>query len=63
MPALKIKNNLKNKKSYLFIGNEINPREFENFSLSSWLNTACPRLDFDFSVINIREIREPSKNI
>jgi diphthamide biosynthesis enzyme Dph1/Dph2-like protein len=59
-PALKIKNNLKDKKAYLFIGNEINPKEFENFQISSWLNTACPRLDFDFNVINIREL---NKNI
>lgn len=62
-PALRIKKNLKNKKSYLFIGNEINPKEFENFPISSWLNTACPRLDFDFNVINLREMRENSKNI
>lgn len=58
--ALELKKSLKNKKSYLFIGNEVNPKEFENFSLPSWVNTACPRLDFDFPVVNLREI---SRNI
>jgi len=58
--ALKLKESLKSKNSYLFIGNEINPREFENFSISSWVNTACPRLDFDFPVINLGEIRKIS---
>jgi diphthamide biosynthesis enzyme Dph1/Dph2-like protein len=53
--ALSLK--LKNKTSYLFISNEINTREFENFpEIKSWVNTACPRLDFDSSIINISDI-------
>jgi len=47
------KNNLKDKKFYLFMGNEIDSRQFENFTIDSWINTACPRLDFDSSVINM----------
>jgi len=55
--AMAIKNNLKNKNSYLFISNESNTNEFENFSeIKSWVNTACPRLDFNYSVINIKDL-------
>ncbi len=50
--ALSLKSKLKNKTSYLFIANEINPKEFENFDIDSWVNTTCPRLDFDTSVVN-----------
>ena len=52
--ALSLK--LKNKKSYLFISNNIDINEFENFGINSWVNTACPRLDFDSSVINLRNL-------
>jgi 2-(3-amino-3-carboxypropyl)histidine synthase len=52
--ALALKSKIKDKKSYLFIGNEVFSGELENFSdINSWINTACPRLDFDSSVINI----------
>ncbi len=53
--ALELKKRLK-KNSYLFISNSINFNEFENFGLDSWINTACPRLDMDFPVININKI-------
>ncbi len=53
--ALGLKKSL-DKKSYVLIGNEINSLEFENFSIDSWINTACPRLDMDFPIINIREL-------
>lgn len=50
--ALSLK--LKNKKSYFFISNQINTKEFENFpDIQSWINTACPRLDFDSRVVNL----------
>jgi 2-(3-amino-3-carboxypropyl)histidine synthase len=59
--ALSLK--LKNKKSYLFLSNNIDIREFENFGINSWVNTACPRLDFDSSVINLRNLNfSKSKN-
>ena len=50
--------NSRAKKSYLFISNNINPQEFENFGLNSWVNTACPRMDMaDNSIINIRSLK------
>ncbi len=55
--AIALKSKLK-KKSYIFIGDNINPKEFENFSINSWINTACPRLDFDSSVINIEDLKD-----
>jgi len=55
--ALRFAKEIKNKKSYLFMGNDINTNEFENFELSSWVNTACPRIDMDNnSVINIDKL-------
>lgn len=54
--ALNLKKKLK-KNSYLFISNAINIHEFENFDLDCWINTACPRLDMDSSVININKIK------
>jgi diphthamide biosynthesis enzyme Dph1/Dph2-like protein len=39
------------KKSYLFLCNNINSNEFQNFQMDSWVNTACPRLDMDSSAI------------
>lgn len=54
--ALSLK--IKGKTPYLFISNEINTREFENFpTIQSWINTACPRLDFDNSMINFSDLK------
>lgn len=56
--ALELKKKLK-KKSYLFLSNNINIREFENFGLNSWINTACPRMDLDDTrIINIKKLEE-----
>ena len=55
--ALNFKKKLQNKKSYLFISNNVNVNEFENFGLDCWVNTACPRLDMDSSIININKIK------
>ena len=56
--ANEFKRKLKDKKSYLFISNNIDTREFENFGLNSWVNTACPRLDMENnSIINIDKIK------
>jgi diphthamide biosynthesis enzyme Dph1/Dph2-like protein len=50
-------NSLKDKKFYLFLSNDISISEFENFSdIGSWINTACPRLDFDSSVVNMADL-------
>jgi diphthamide biosynthesis enzyme Dph1/Dph2-like protein len=55
--ALEFNKKIKDKKSYLFIGDNINTSEFENFGLNCWINTACPRLDMDNnSVINIDKL-------
>jgi len=53
--ALALRKKLK-KSSYLFIANNIDKSEFENFGLESWINTACPRLDMDSSIINISKL-------
>ena len=47
---------LKNKIPYFFLSNNINNKEFENFGINSWINTACPRLDFDNSIINLQDL-------
>ena len=55
--AINIRNNIKDKKSYLFISNNTNTSEFENFSeIQGWVNTACPRLDMDASVISSKDL-------
>ncbi|MBA7675377.1 hypothetical protein ES703_83610 [subsurface metagenome] len=55
--ALELKKKIKNKKSYLFISNNIDINEFENFRLNCWVNTACPRLDMESnSIINMDKI-------
>jgi len=55
--AFSFKSKLKNKKSYLFISNNIAINEFENFpDIKSWVNTACPRMDFDSSIFNLGDL-------
>lgn len=56
----KLKQKLKNKKVYIFITNNIDLNELENFPfIQSWVNSACPRIGFDNienkSIINIKE--------
>jgi len=54
--AIDIKKKLK-KQSYLFICNNINAQEFENFGLDSYVNTACPRMDMNSNmIINVDKI-------
>jgi len=58
--AIELKNKL-NKKIYFFISNNINLGEFENFpQIQSWINTACPRMDFahDSRIINLNDLQE-----
>ena len=54
--ALSLKKKLKDKQSYLFITNNIDPLEFENFGLNCWINTACPRMDFNLPILNIADL-------
>ncbi len=55
--ALALKDKLNDKIPYLFLSNEIDTRQFENFDIEAWINTACPRLDFDSSAINIADLK------
>lgn len=55
--ALEFHKSLHEKKSYLFIANDINVNEFENFGIKSWVNTACPRMDLDKGfILNLDKI-------
>ena len=55
--ALDFKKKIKNKKIYLFLENNINIGEFENFDIDSWVNTACPRLDMNDSfIMNLHDL-------
>ena len=59
--AIKFKKKSK-KRNYLFLCNNINSSEFDNFGLKSWVNTACPRIDFDDNrVININRLIKHSQ--
>ena len=47
----------KGKQAYIFISDYIDISQFENFSIDSWVNTACSGLAYDNpSIINISEI-------
>jgi 2-(3-amino-3-carboxypropyl)histidine synthase len=55
--ATEFKKNLKEKKSYVFISNDLNTSEFENFGIDCWINSACPRMDLnDSRIINLNKI-------
>jgi len=46
------------KNSFIFIANDINISEFENFSCDIWVNTACPGLSLDSTkIINIKDLK------
>lgn len=54
---LKNKLNKKNKNSFIFLSNNIDISQFENFNIDSWVNTACPGLSMDNSyILNSSEI-------
>lgn len=51
------------KKGYLFISNDIDVNEFENFGIDVWVNTACPRMDLtDGSIINLDKLMKLEKS-
>jgi len=61
--ALKLKKHLENQKSpkqaYIFMSNNIDIRQFENFNIDSWVNTACKGLAMDSpDIINIEDLRK-----
>ncbi len=66
--AIKLKNQLekKNKQPFIFISNNIDINQFENFNIDSWVNTACPGLAIDnFNIINIDDLpsAKPQNNM
>ncbi len=53
---------LKNKKGYIFIANDLNINEFENFQIDCWVNTACPRMDLtDGEILNLENLQRLEK--
>jgi len=63
--SLKFKQEIesKGKKVYLFIENNINVNEFENFQIDSWVNTSCPRMDMNQGeLINLADLERMMKN-
>ena len=57
--AVKLKKQLegKGKQAYVFISNNIDITQFENFNIQSWINTACSGLSMDNpDIININEL-------
>ncbi len=54
---LKQKLEKQGKKPYIFISNNIDINQFENFNIDSWVNTACSGLAMDNpNIINIEDI-------
>lgn len=48
----------KNKKFYIFITDTIDYKQLENFPfIEAWVNTACPRIEEDISVLNIEDLK------
>jgi diphthamide biosynthesis enzyme Dph1/Dph2-like protein len=57
--AIQLKKDLKKKgkKSFIFMSNNLDISQFENFNIDSWVNTACTGLALDSpQVINISEL-------
>ena len=57
--SLKLKQKLakKGKESFIFISDNINSSQFENFNIDSWINTACPGLALDNpNIINYQDL-------
>lgn len=53
----KLQKKYPNKKFYLFLADNINLQELENFQIDFWINTACPGLSLDSPrIINIDKL-------
>ncbi|MEK6935424.1 MAG: diphthamide synthesis protein [Nanoarchaeota archaeon] len=60
--AIKLKEKIEKqnnqKQAFIFMSNNIDVSQFENFNIESWVNTACSGLSMDnFNIININEIK------
>ncbi len=54
--ALFLKDKIKDKKAYIFLGNELTEQDLINFTgINSWVNTACSRIEMN-KVVNFDEI-------
>ena len=48
----------KEKRFYYFVADHIDINQFENFRfIEAWINTACPRLEEDYVLLNIDDIK------
>lgn len=58
--ALKWKKKLEKqgKEAYVFVADNINIDELENYDIQSWLNTTCPALTLDSRVVNVDEVEK-----
>lgn len=58
--ALQFAENLKGKgkQPYIFVENFIDIKELENFPIDSWINSACPGLELDNGMLNLRDLNE-----
>lgn len=56
--AIKLKKKLekKGKKLQIFLSDNINIEELENYNIESWVNASCPALSYDSRIINLHEI-------
>jgi len=46
------------KKFYFFVADTIDINQFENFNfIQAWINTACPRLEEDYILLNISDLK------
>ncbi len=56
--AIELKKKIKDKKCYIFIANDINTSEFENFNIDCFVNSACPRMDLnEGNIINYKKLK------
>lgn len=58
-PAINLRKKLEkqDKEVTLFLADNINLEELENYNIESWVNTACPALTFDSRIVNIDELK------
>ena len=55
---LKKKLEKQDKNAHIFITDNINIEELENYNIQSWVNTACPALSFDSRIIHLHEVEK-----
>ncbi len=54
---LKKKLEKKGKRVSMFLGDNINIGELENYNIESWINTACQALSYDSKILNESELK------